>query len=286
MSSFEDKKNAKEILKESSNTNLEPNFKGKSISVNPNIIEKEEEDNINKSNSDIEVNTTTYPLKICFVGNSYVGKTSIIRRFINNKFDEEKIASTISVNFENKKLKIDPYTELNMQIWDTAGQERFRSLTASYLRESNGIFIVFDLSDKKSFDDLISWFEEINKAEINQKNCVKIVIGNKLDSKDKEVDNDTAKKLAEENGMKYLPVSAKDGINIVSMFEIMGEACLKIIQKEENNDDNDDNKIIINKEEIKKSKNEENKEEIKEPEKKVINLANKTKVKQKNKRCC
>ena len=286
MSSFEDKKNAKEILKESSNTNLEPNFKGKSISVNPNIIEKEEEDNINKSNSDIEVNTTTYPLKICFVGNSNVGKTSIIRRFINNKFDEEKIASTISVNFENKKLKIDPYTELNMQIWDTAGQERFRSLTASYLRESNGIFIVFDLSDKKSFDDLISWFEEINKAEINQKNCVKIVIGNKLDSKDKEVDNDTAKKLAEENGMKYLPVSAKDGINIVSMFEIMGEACLKIIQKEENNDDNDDNKIIINKEEIKKSKNEENKEEIKEPEKKVINSANKTKVKQKNKICC
>ena len=286
MSSFEDKKNAKEILKESSNTNLEPNFKGKSISVNPNIIEKEEEDNINKSNSDIEVNTTTYPLKICFVGNSNVGKTSIIRRFINNKFDEEKIASTISVNFENKKLKIDPYTELSMQIWDTAGQERFRSLTASYLRESNGIFIVFDLSDKKSFDDLISWFEEINKAEINQKNCVKIVIGNKLDSKDKEVDNDTAKKLAEENGMKYLPVSAKDGINIVSMFEIMGEACLKIIQEEENNDDNDDNKIIINKEEIKKSKNEENKEEIKEPEKKVINLANKTKVKQKNKRCC
>ena len=269
MSSFEDKKNAKEILKESSNTNLEPNIKGKSISVNPNIIEKEEEDNINKSNSDIEVNTTTYPLKICFVGNSNVGKTSIIRRFINNKFDEEKIASTISVNFENKKLKIDPYTELNMQIWDTAGQERFRSLTASYLRESNGIFIVFDLSDKKSFDDLISWFEEINKAEINQKNCVKIVIGNKLDSKDKEVDNDTAKKLAEENGMKYLPVSAKDGINIVSMFEIMGEACLKIIQNEENNDDNDDNnKIIINKEEIKKSKNEENKEEIKEPEKK------------------
>ena len=286
MSSFEDNKNAKEILKESSNTNLEPNFKGKSISVNPNIIEKEEEDNINKSNSDIEVNTTTYPLKICFVGNSNVGKTSIIRRFINNKFDEEKIASTISVNFENKKLKIDPYTELNMQIWDTAGQERFRSLTASYLRESNGIFIVFDLSDKKSFDDLISWFEEINKAEINQKNCVKIIIGNKLDSKDKEVDNDTAKKLAEENGMKYLPVSAKDGINIVSMFEIMGEACLKIIQKEENNDDNDDNKIIINKEDIKKSKNEENKEEIKEPEKKVINLANKTKVKQKNKRCC
>ena len=286
MSSFEDKKNAKEILKESSNTNLELNFKGKSISVNPNIIEKEEEDNINKSNSDIEVNTTTYPLKICFVGNSNVGKTSIIRRFINNKFDEEKIASTISVNFENKKLKIDPYTELSMQIWDTAGQERFRSLTASYLRESNGIFIVFDLSDKKSFDDLISWFEEINKAEINQKNCVKIVIGNKLDSKDKEVDNDTAKKLAEENGMKYLPVSAKDGINIVSMFEIMGEACLKIIQNEENNDDNDDNKIIINKEEIKKSKNEENKEEIKEPEKKVINLANKTKVKQKNKRCC
>ena len=275
------------ILKESSNTNLESNAKVISISQNPNIIEKEEEDNINKSNSDIEVNITTYPLKICFMGNSSVGKTSIIRRFINNKFDEEKMQSTISVNFESKKIKIDPYTELNMQIWDTAGQERFRSLTSSYLRDSNGIFIVFDLSNKKSFDDINSWLEEINKADINQKNCVKIIIGNKLDSQKKEVENDTAKKYAEENGMKYLPVSAKDGINIVSMFEIMGEACLKIIQNEENNDDdNDENKIVIDKVEIKKSQNEENKEEIKEPKKEVINLNNKPVVKPKNKRCC
>ena len=291
MSSFENKKNAKEILKESSNSNanFESNFKGISISQNPNMNPKEEEDDINKSNSDIEVNITTYPLKICFAGNSNVGKTSIIQRFINNKFDEEKITSTISCNFESKKLKVDPYTELNMQIWDTAGQERFRSLTASYLRDSNGIFIVFDLSNKKSFDDLASWFEEIGKAEINQKNCVKILIGNKLDSKEKEVDNDTAKKFAEEKGIKYLPVSAKDGINIVSMFEIMGDACLKVIQKEENdedNDDNDGNKIIINKEEIKKSQNSENKEEIKEKEKNKINLNNKPLVKQKNKRCC
>ena len=118
---------------------------------------------------------------------------------------------------------------------------------------------------------------------------MKILIGNKLDSKEKEVDNDTAKKFAEEKGIKYLPVSAKDGINIVSMFEIMGDACLKVIQKEENdedNDDNDGNKIIINKEEIKKSQNSENKEEIKEKEKNKINLNNKPLVKQKNKRCC
>ena len=96
--------------------------------------------------------------------------------------------------------------------------------------DSNGIFIVFDLSNKRSFEDIDSWLDEINNSDVDSNTCVKMLIGNKLDTEKREIDNDTANKFAEENNMKYLDVSAKDGINIVTMFEMMGSECIKILQ--------------------------------------------------------
>ena len=197
---------------------------------NNNPEQNDEEEEMNQSNSSMELNITTYEIKIVFLGDSDVGKTSIIKRFCTNKFDEIGPISTISVAYSNKTLKVDPFTEVNMKIWDTAGQEKYRAMTRGYIRGAQGIFLVFDLSKKKSFEALNSWLDEIKGADIDN-NCVKILIGNKSDFIKKEVDETSANKFAEENNMKYLAVSAKDGVNIESMFEIMGGSCAKIIQE-------------------------------------------------------
>ena len=233
--SFDEKKEAKNLLGFKDSVNSEANNinSGKfSLSVNP-LIKKdlEEEGEVNETQSDVALDVITYKIKLVFLGDSNVGKTSIIHRFCENKFEENGIVSTIAVVFKNKFLKIDTYTQVNMNIWDTAGQEKYRSMTRDYLRNSHGVFLVFDLSNKKSFDSLNLWLGEINNSDIN-KNYVKMLIGNKYDSKTKEVEKETAKKFGEENDMKYLEVSAKDGINIESMFEMMGTACAKILEKE------------------------------------------------------
>ena len=254
--SLDEKKDAKNLLGFKDSVNSEAfndNNRNFSISVNPIIKKDEEEDEENETHSDIEVNVTTYKIKLVFLGDSNVGKTSIIHRFCENKFEENGLVSTISVAFKNKFLKIDSFTQVNMNIWDTAGQEKFRSMTRSYLRDSHGVFLVFDLSQKKSFDSLNFWLEEINNSDIN-KQYVKMLIGNKSDFKQKEVDKETAKKFAEENNMKYLEVSAKDGINIESMFEMMGIECVKILEKENKGENDKSNHSRI--------KNKEEKEEV------------------------
>ena len=238
------------------------------------------DDGTNESDSEVEVHVNTYNLKLTFVGNANVGKTSIIYRFCEHKFEPENIISTISVAYNKIKLKVDPFTELDMQVWDTAGQERFRSITRGYLRGSNGIFIVFDLTNKQSYDDVQSWLDEIKNGDVDQ-DCVRMLIGNKLDADNKEVDVNEVNKFCEENDIKFLTVSAKNGINIDTMFEIMGNACAKIIQEKEKENENDE----LNNE---KNKNEQNISlniELNEENNNNIDV-NKNNSNTKKERCC
>ena len=189
-----------------------------------NLASGEDNDELNRSGSDLGINIKRFPLKIGFLGDASVGKTCIISRFINNTFDKEK-PCTVSAYFESKKLKIDPFNEADLKIWDTAGNEKYRSLAKNYLRDSDGIVFVFDLSNKTSFDDLDSWVDEIK--DIVDEEAVRILAGNKCDLSDIKVSREEINKYAEEHNMKYLEISAKEGINIESLFEILATNCIK-----------------------------------------------------------
>ena len=224
---------------------ITPLIKKTNLSFNEEIDHNYDDEN-NKSGSDIETQTNTYPLKISMVGNSSVGKTSIAKRYFENTFINTTEAS-VNAMYYNKKIKIDAFTEAELQVWDTMGQEKYRSLTRNYLINANGILVVFDLSDEKSFNDLNFWIEEINNV-VEDKNVVKILVGNKSDIPEKKIENQKVLDYANEHNMKYLSVSAKDGVNIEYLFEVIGVDCVKKIKNEQKR---------IEEEELNKNNNEE-----------------------------
>ncbi len=113
-----------------------------------------------------------------------------------------------------------------MQIWDTAGQERFKNITASYYRGGNGVLVVYDITDRESFENLNSWLIEIEKNA--NKNVYKLLIGNKCDLEDKrKVTFQEGKDFAESNGMKFMETSAKTASKVQEAFELLTTEIIK-----------------------------------------------------------
>ena len=153
--------------------------------------------------------------KLLLLGDSSVGKTSILLKYISNKFDESSI-STMGVDYKDKIIDYNKF-KIRLQIWDTSGEEKFRTITKNFYRNADGLLVVFDLTKKESFSHVQSW---INEAEENNDKLKIILIGNKLDLKDgRIVTIDVAKKFAEKNNLKYIETSAKDGTNINESFQ-------------------------------------------------------------------
>ena len=144
--------------------------------------------------------------KILLVGNSSVGKSSLFLRFVDDIWNDVFVP-TIGVDFKIKTLKINE-KNVKLQIWDTAGQERFRTIISSYYRGAQGILLVFDVTEKESFESLNNWLIEIEKNA--NKNVVKILIGNKCDLEDKRVISyNQGKEFADTYGLKFIETSAK-----------------------------------------------------------------------------
>ena len=154
-------------------------------------------------------------LKLLLLGDSSVGKTSILNKYISNKFDESSI-STVGVDYMDKIIDYNKF-KIKLQIWDTSGEEKFRTITKNFYRNADGLLVVFDLTKKESYDHIRSW---INEAKENNDKLKTILIGNKLDLKDERiVAIDVAKQFAEKNNLKYIETSAKDGTNINESFQ-------------------------------------------------------------------
>ena len=113
-----------------------------------------------------------------------------------------------------------------MQIWDTAGQERFKNITASYYRGGNGVLVVYDITDRDSFENLNSWLIEIEKNA--NKNVYKLLIGNKSDLEEKrKVTYQEGKDFATSNGMQFIETSAKTASKVQEAFELLTQEIIK-----------------------------------------------------------
>jgi len=153
--------------------------------------------------------------KLLLIGDSGVGKSCLLLRFADDTYTESYI-STIGVDFKIRTIDLDGKT-VKLQIWDTAGQERFRTITSSYYRGAHGIIIVYDISDRESFDNVKQWLSEIDRYACENVN--KLLVGNKCDMDSKrQVDFEEAKAFADERGIPFLETSAKDSTNVEKAF--------------------------------------------------------------------
>lgn len=150
------------------------------------------------------------------IGSSGVGKTAILKRLVDDVFTGES-QSTIGVEFIATSIEVDG-TAVKLQIWDTAGQERFRSIAKAYFRSAIGVILVFDLSDRKSFEDLNQWLSDVHS--LCDPNAVVTLIGNKSDLVEQRTVTATeADSFAQLHQLTYLETSALGGDNIQEAFQ-------------------------------------------------------------------
>ena len=166
-------------------------------------------------------------LKIMVLGESMVGKTSLITRYTNDKFGGRYLC-TVGIDFQKKKIEKNGKRVL-LQIWDTAGQERFRNVTKNYFQASQGFILAYDINNKDSFEKVQYWVEEIKSNAEEKIKC--ILIGTKCDLDKREVSEEEGQNLGKQYGYKFLETSAKDNININETFETLVSEILDNFQE-------------------------------------------------------
>ena len=161
------------------------------------------------------INVENQKYKMIFVGDQGTGKTCILNRFATNQFDEQ-YQTTIGLDFQSKNVSIHDQ-DVRLLLYDTAGQEKFRSLIPMYIRESNIILLVYDITRKESFDNIPKWFTDV--LNIKSNDAIYVLVGNKIDLKDqRKVTYNEGKKLADEKNIIFEEVSAKTGENFEELF--------------------------------------------------------------------
>ncbi|NWR10488.1 RB18B protein, partial [Paradoxornis webbianus] len=163
-------------------------------------------------------------LKLLLVGDSGVGKSSLLRRFTDGAF-EPRLKPTVGIDFKVKKMVLDGRA-VQLAIWDTAGQERFRTLTPSYYRGAQGVVLVYDVTRKDTFTGLGKWLNEL-EMHTTDSSTVKMLVGNKTDKPDREVERKEGLQLARKHSLLFIETSAKTEDGVQQAFV---ELVMKILQ--------------------------------------------------------
>ena len=210
------------------------------------------------SNNDENNNSYDMIFKIVLIGDSSVGKTNILSRYISNKYDPNS-QSTIGVELSTKNYIFDN-NEVKVQIWDTAGQEKYRSITSSYYKGAQGCLLVYDITRKESFDNIDKWFSELKSSADNDINAM--LIGNKCDlEKERKVTMEEAQKKAKLFNIAFMETSALNGTNVEKAFNELVSSVYKNNKKAFNHEVKimlEDKGVEINQEKKDERKNKKN----------------------------
>jgi len=186
--------------------------------------------------SKIKMATTTdfdYLYKVLLIGDARVGKTSFLTRYTKNVVNKNP-QPTIGVEYSTKSIILKNGSVVKAQIWDTSGSERYKSITTAHYRKSVGALLFFDLTDRTSFENTISWLKEIK--DHTEEGIVVMLIGNKYDLVTdnpslRTVSREEAEKFAKTYNLNYMETSAKTGYNVKESFEFLVETIYEELKK-------------------------------------------------------
>ena len=168
-------------------------------------------------------------VKVILIGDSSVGKTNIMTKYLKNEFKEDSKA-TVGVEFGSKNFTIEGHS-IKAQIWDTAGQERYRSITNAYYKGAKGAFVVYDITRKETFSSIDKWITDLRSSADKKINI--ILIGNKTDlEQNREVTKEQGSEKSKAFGVAFMETSANNGENIEQAFDEMMQQVFNIYRSE------------------------------------------------------
>lgn len=154
-------------------------------------------------------------MKLLLVGDSGVGKSCLLLRFVEDKFNPSFI-TTIGIDFKIRTIE-SKGKKIKLQVWDTAGQERFRTITTAYYRGAMGIVLIYDVTDARTFENVENWFQTVTQHANDDAQI--FLVGNKLDDEEnRQVSREQGQQLAQKLNIPFLEASAKTNDNVESIF--------------------------------------------------------------------